>query len=82
LGLVLGAITDVLGIFCFSKKEEQRNSRNLSPYSIGKIKSVCKLITVEGDFAEIYRLRNTKERLFFFFFFFCFFFFFFFPKCW
>jgi hypothetical protein len=29
---------------------------------LDKIKSVCKLITVEGDFAEIYRYENTKER--------------------
>ena len=29
---------------------------------MNRIKSVCKLITVEGDFAEIYRYENTKER--------------------
>ena len=27
-----------------------------------KIKSVCKLVSVEGDFSEIYQYENTKER--------------------
>ncbi|GAA3519223.1 hypothetical protein GCM10022393_36710 [Aquimarina addita] len=29
-----------------------------------KIKSVCKLVTVEGDFAEIYHYEGVKEKFF------------------
>jgi hypothetical protein len=29
---------------------------------LDKIRSVCKLISVEGDFAEIYRYENVKEH--------------------
>jgi hypothetical protein len=30
---------------------------------LDKIKTVCKLITVEGDFAEIYHYQDVKQRL-------------------
>jgi hypothetical protein len=46
----------------FRKKRSKELTEHQSAILLDKIKSVCKLITVEGDFAEIYRYENTKER--------------------
>ncbi|MCM4172419.1 DUF4230 domain-containing protein [Arenibacter sp. TNZ] len=62
LGLVLGAITMYWVFSVFRKKRSKELTEHQSTILLDKIKSVCKLITVEGDFAEIYRYENTKER--------------------
>lgn len=46
----------------FRKKKNKELTEHQSVILLDKIKSVCKLISVEGDFAEIYRYENTKER--------------------
>lgn len=62
LGLILGAIT-MYWMFSFLRKKRSKElTEHQSTVLLDKIKSVCKLITVEGDFAEIYRYENTKER--------------------
>ena len=62
LGLILGAITMYWVFSFFRKKRSKELTEHQSTILLDKIKSVCKLITVEGDFAEIYRYENTKER--------------------
>ena len=62
LGLVLGAIM-MYWVFSFFRKRKSRElTTHQSTVLLEKIKSVCKLISVEGDFAEIYRYENTKGR--------------------
>lgn len=51
------------GYKLLQKKESKELTEHQSTVLLEKIKSVCKLITVEGDFAEIYHYENTKERL-------------------
>ena len=62
LGLILGGII-MYWLFSFFRKKKNRELTNhQSTVLLEKIKSVCKLITVEGDFAEIYKYENTRER--------------------
>jgi hypothetical protein len=62
LGLILGAILMYWFFSLFWKKKNKEITEHQSTVLLEKIKSVCKLISVEGDFAEIYKYENTKER--------------------
>lgn len=62
LGLILGAIIMYWLFSFFRKKQSKELTTHQSTVLLEKIKSVCKLISVEGDFAEIYKYENTKER--------------------
>lgn len=62
LGLILGVIATYWVYSLFRKKQSKELTEVQSHVLLEKIKSVCKLIAVEGDFAEIYRYENTKER--------------------
>ena len=62
LGLVLGAILMYWVFSLFRKKKSKELTEHQSTVLLEKIKSVCKLISVEGDFAEIYKYENTRER--------------------
>jgi hypothetical protein len=62
IGLAVGA---VVAYFIFAKFNSNRSKEKTSEQSVvlmDKIRSVCKFITVEGDFAEIYHYENLKER--------------------
>ncbi|MFT5738645.1 MAG: hypothetical protein ACI9SG_003005 [Maribacter sp.] len=62
LGLILGAIS-MYWLFTFLRKKKNKElTTHQSTVLLEKIKSVCKLISVEGDFAEIYKYENTRER--------------------
>ncbi|MBF4984030.1 DUF4230 domain-containing protein [Nonlabens mediterrranea] len=64
IGLAVGA---VVAFFVFKmlmgKMGKKENTREQSVVLMEKIRSVCKFITVEGDFAEIYHYENVKEKL-------------------
>ena len=62
LGLIIGAIIMYWLSSLFGKKKKREQTEYQSTVLLEKIKSVCKLISVEGDFAEIYKYENTKER--------------------
>ena len=62
LGLILGAIIMYWLYTFFNKKRSKELTKHQSTVLLEKIKSVCKLITIEGDFAEIYKYENTRER--------------------
>ena len=62
LGILLGAMLSYYGITFFNKKKGVQRIERQSVILIEKIKSVCKLITVEGDFAEIYDYEDTKNH--------------------
>ncbi|OQD43665.1 DUF4230 domain-containing protein [Croceivirga radicis] len=61
LGLILGAIIMYWVYSLFNKKKRRELVEHQSTVILEKIKSVCKLTTVEGEFAEIYTYENTKE---------------------
>lgn len=62
LGLFLGAIITfwVLNYIKIQNKKERTSEQSV--ILLEKIRTVCKLITVEGEFAEIYHYENVKER--------------------
>ena len=62
LGLILGAIIMYWLYALFNKKKSKELTKYQSTVLLEKIKSVCKLISVEGDFAEIYMYENTREH--------------------
>ncbi len=62
LGLILGAIIMYWLFSFFSRKKNKELTTHQSTVLLEKIKSVCKLISIEGDFAEIYKYENTRER--------------------
>ena len=61
LGLILGAIATYWVYTVFRRKQRKELTTHQSTVLLEKIKSVSKLISVEGDFAEIYKYENTKE---------------------
>lgn len=62
LGLLLGAIVTYWVYSFFRKRRGKELTKQQSVVLLEKVKSVCKLVSVEGDFAEIYTYENTKER--------------------
>ncbi|MCK0160834.1 DUF4230 domain-containing protein [Allomuricauda sp. F6463D] len=61
LGLILGAILMYWVYSLFRKKKNKEITEEQSTVILNKIRSVCKLVSVEGDFAEIYHYENTKD---------------------
>lgn len=62
LGLILGGISMYWLFSLFRKKQSKEITTHQSTVLMEKIRSVCKLISVEGDFAEVYKYENTRER--------------------
>lgn len=62
LGLLLGAVLMYWMYSLFNRKRRRDQTSYQSTVLLEKIRSVCKLISVEGDFAEIYRYENRKEH--------------------
>ncbi|TMM58368.1 DUF4230 domain-containing protein [Maribacter algarum] len=62
LGLILGAIATYWIYTFFKKKQSKEVTLHQSTVLLEKIRSVSKLVSVEGEFAEIYKYENTKER--------------------
>ncbi|MFT5942482.1 MAG: hypothetical protein ACI9AV_000899 [Sediminicola sp.] len=60
LGLALGTIATYWVFSYFRKKNKKNLTEHQSIVLLDKIKSVCRLFSVEGEFAEIYRYENTK----------------------
>lgn len=60
-GLILGAILMYWVYSFFRKKKSREVTHHQSSVLLERIKSVCKLISVEGDFAEVYKYENTKD---------------------
>lgn len=62
LGIFLGAIS-TYWVLKYVKTQHRKDRTNAqSVILMEKMRKVWKLITVEGEFAEIYHYENTKER--------------------
>jgi len=62
IGLILGG---GIAYLLFSKLQSDKKKGKTATQSLvimEKIRSVCKLITVEGDFSEIYHYENVKAK--------------------
>ncbi len=62
LGLAIGAIVAYFLYGRFAKRGNKANAHSQSMVLMERIRSVCKFITVEGDFAEIYHYESLKDK--------------------
>jgi hypothetical protein len=63
LGLALETVASFFLFKLFFKGGKKENTREQSVVLMKKIRSVCKFITVEGDFSEIYHYKNVKDKI-------------------
>lgn len=64
LGLILGLAGGIAGTMFFYKSQSEKHLKSQSVLLLEKIKQVCKLITVEGEFSEIFTHRDEKNLFF------------------
>jgi hypothetical protein len=64
LGLILGLLAGIAVTSLFYKKKNERQIEEQSILLQDKIKQVCKLITVEGEFSELFSHRDGKSLFF------------------
>lgn len=62
LGLLIGILITAGVLMYIKYQESKRLASSQSVILLDKIKSVCKFITVEGDFAEIYHYEDVKQK--------------------
>lgn len=62
LGLIIGVLISGSTWYYFKTKKNEQLTRTQSVLLLDKIKKVCKFITVEGDFTEIYHHEDVKEK--------------------
>ncbi|MEL0455582.1 DUF4230 domain-containing protein [Flavobacteriaceae bacterium SZ-1-7] len=62
LGIIIGALVCLGIVTYFRSIKKKQLVKAQSTILLDKIKKVCKFITVEGDFAEIYHYEDVKER--------------------
>ncbi|WP_340115116.1 DUF4230 domain-containing protein [Maribellus mangrovi] len=64
LGIILGLALGIVGSSFYFKSKQDRELNQQSALLLEKIKQVCKLITVEGEFSEIFTHRDEKNMFF------------------
>ncbi len=62
IGLAVGAVIAYLLYTFFNKSRKKDKEKHQSVVLMEKIRAVCKFITVEGDFSEIYHYKNLKDK--------------------
>lgn len=64
LGVLLGLAGGVVGTTWYFKKRSVQGTQVQSTILLDKIRHVCKLITVEGEFSEVFSHRDGKSIFF------------------
>lgn len=64
LGIILGLAGGITSTVLFYKNRNNQHLKGQSVLLLEKIKQVCKLITVEGEFSEIFTHRDEKNLFF------------------
>jgi predicted SPOUT superfamily RNA methylase MTH1 len=62
LAVIIGVLITLGGVAIVKSMKKKQLVHTQSTILLDKIKKVCKFITVEGDFAEIYHYEDVKER--------------------
>jgi predicted SPOUT superfamily RNA methylase MTH1 len=60
--LIIGALFVLIAVTAYRFFTEKQKTNYQATVLVDQIKKVCKFVTVEGDFAEIYHYENVKER--------------------
>jgi len=63
-GLVIGLFGGIVLTTSYFKNKKQREVKDQSFILLEKINQVCKLITVEGEFSEVFAHRDGKSMFF------------------
>lgn len=61
-GIIIGAGITIAVVTYLRLEQSKKLAKSQSLILLDKVRKVCKLITVEGDFAEIYHYENVKEK--------------------
>lgn len=61
IGILFGALLTFVIIKFFYNSSKKEVTEKQSVILVEKIKSVCKLVSVEGDFSEIYEFKNIQK---------------------
>lgn len=64
LGMILGVAGGVLATLFFYQNKSNRQLQQQSQLLLEQVRQVCKLITVEGEFSEIFTHRDAKKVFF------------------
>lgn len=64
LGILIGLAAGIFGTIYYYKNRNKKQLHDQSVILLDKIKQVCKLITVEGEFSELYTHRDEKQLFF------------------
>lgn len=64
IGLAIGTVLAYVIFTRFSIAKKKKSVANQAVVLKEKIKKVCKLISVEGDFAEMYHYESVREKFF------------------
>ena len=64
LGMILGIAGGVLATLFFYQQKSNRQLHQQSQLLLEQVRQVCKLITVEGEFSEIFTHRDAKKVFF------------------
>ncbi|GEQ84514.1 hypothetical protein ULMS_00220 [Patiriisocius marinistellae] len=62
IGLAIGSIIAYVIFLRFNNLRRKGKTSSQSVILMEKIRSVCKFITVEGDFSEIYHYENVQQK--------------------
>src|SRR5690606_9253722 len=62
IGLAVGAVSAYFVFARFNRMGKREKVNTQSVVLMEKIRSVCKFITVEGDFSEIFHYENVKDK--------------------
>ena len=62
LGLIIGILLAAILFYAWRYFQNKKLTREQSVILIDKVRRVCKFITVEGDFAEIYHYEDVKQK--------------------
>ena len=62
IGLAFGSVVAYFLFLRFNTERKKGRTNTQSIILMEKIRTVCKFITVEGDFSEIYHYENVKDK--------------------
>ncbi len=64
VGVILGLLCGVLATMLFYKRKGNQQIEEQSTMLLERVKKVCKLVTVEGEFTELFTHKDAKNVFF------------------
>ena len=64
VGIIVGTLIGYFVFYRYAMSKRKEQVKTQSVILMEKIRSVCKLVTVEGDFAEIYHYQSVRDKFY------------------